>query len=55
MQPRWFLGLILGLLPAVAHGAVTPIPQRFKQEVATRALPEKKVVAAPANQQPPKA
>lgn len=34
MQPRWFLGLILGLLPAVAHGAVTPIPQRFKQEVA---------------------
>ena len=34
---------------------VEEVIARFKQEVATRALPEKKVVAAPANQQPPKA
>jgi len=34
---------------------VEEVIARFKQEVATRALPEKKVVAAPANQHPPKA
>jgi len=40
MPSRWFhppllnLALALGLTSLVAHAAVTPIPQRFKQEVA---------------------
>ena len=34
---------------------VEDVIARFKQEVATRALPEKKVMAAPANQQLPQA
>ena len=34
---------------------VEEVIARFQQEVATRALPEKKIVAAPAHQPPPKA